>query len=131
MTTVTLFLSIGLFTGGAHEFEEVFGETRKVWAAQNPFWSSSSFPMVILKPFGYSSSRTVLQIVCFWLWTAFGAVLHFLKYHNTQKYRAQAAVVAKPEYKASETNLNTDEETGNGNTQSDKESSIRIAQSED
>ncbi len=130
MTTLTLFLAVGLFTGGAHEFEEVLGETRDVWEAENPFWSSKSLPMVILKPFGYSSSRTVLQIVCFWVWTALGVTLHYLKYHNTKKYRAQRDA-AKPEYKASETSLNSDEETGNRNIQSEKETGANIVQSEE
>ena len=87
MVLLTGFLSVGLFTGGAHEFEEVFGETRDVYEIENPFWSSKSLPMVILKPFGYSSSRTIVQITCFWLWTGFAAALHFLKYRATKKYR--------------------------------------------
>jgi high-affinity iron transporter len=39
MSGVTLFLSVGLFVGGCHEFEEVLGETRDVWEAENEFWS--------------------------------------------------------------------------------------------
>jgi high-affinity iron transporter len=31
MATLLLFLSVGLFTGGCHEFEEIYGETPKVY----------------------------------------------------------------------------------------------------
>ena len=85
MSGLTLFLSVGLFVGGCHEFEEALGETREVWAIQNNFWSQSQFPMVMLKPFGYSSSRTVLQMVAFWLWLALGLLLHYLKWRATKK----------------------------------------------
>ena len=45
--------------------------------------SHKTLPMAILKPFGYSSSRTVLQITCFWLWLALGCVLHFYKWRKS------------------------------------------------
>jgi high-affinity iron transporter len=89
MSGLTLFLAVGLFVGGCHEFEEVAGETPKVWVIEDPFWSHKALPMVILKPFGYSSSRTVLQITTFWLFLAFGLLLHYLKYRATQKYLAE------------------------------------------
>jgi high-affinity iron transporter len=87
MSGLTLFLSIGLFVGGCHEFEEVWGETRKVWVIENDFWSHKKFPMVLLKPFGYSSSRTVLQICCFWLWLALGLFLHYVKWSKSKQAR--------------------------------------------
>ena len=94
MSGLTLFLSTGLFVGGCHEFEEVWGETRDVWVIENPAWSSSKLPMVLLKPFGYSSSRTVLQICCFWLWLAFGLLCHGIKAHKTKGVRERQAAEA-------------------------------------
>lgn len=86
MAALTLFLSVGLFVGGCHEFEEIArtGETRDVWVIENPAVSSDSFPFVLLKPFGWSSSRTVLQITTFWSWLALGCLLHFMKWRRTQ-----------------------------------------------
>lgn len=78
-------LSVGLFVGGCHEFEEVWGETKKVWSIDGDFWSHKKFPMVILKPFGYSSSRTVLQICCFWSWLALLIAAHYYKYTKATK----------------------------------------------
>lgn len=85
MSGLTLMLATGLFVGGCHEFEEVWGETRKVWKIENDFWSHKEFPMAILKPFGYSSSRTVLQITCFWLFLALGLFCHYLKWHASMR----------------------------------------------
>mmetsp|Transcript_11019 Transcript_11019/g.15892 ORF Transcript_11019/g.15892 Transcript_11019/m.15892 type:complete len:342 (-) Transcript_11019:56-1081(-) len=87
MALLTGFLSVGLFTGGAHEFEEVAGESPDVYTIDNEFWSSETLPMVILVPFGYSWHRTIVQMACFWSWTALGLLLHFLKYRATKKYR--------------------------------------------
>ena len=87
MALLTGFLSVGLFTGGAHEFEEVAGESPDVYTIDNEFWLSETLPMVILVPFGYSWHRTIVQMACFWLWTALGLLLHFLKYRATKKYR--------------------------------------------
>jgi high-affinity iron transporter len=87
MSGLTLFLSVGLFVGGCHEFEEVWGETPKVWVIENDFWSHKTFPMVLLKPFGYSSSRTVLQMCCFWLWLALGLFLHYVKWSKSKQAR--------------------------------------------
>ena len=91
MSGLTLMLSVGLFVGGCHEFEEVWGETREVWEIENPNMSHSQFPMVLLKPFGYSSSRTVLQICCFWLWLAFGLACHGIKLYKTKGIRKRRA----------------------------------------
>ena len=84
MAGLTLFLSVGMFVGGCDEFQEVFGDTKTVYSIERQGWSDSSFPMVILVPFGYSSHRTVLQFLAFWLFLVFGLGLHFLKWRNTQ-----------------------------------------------
>jgi high-affinity iron transporter len=95
MSGLTLMLAVGLFTGGLHEFEEVYGETTLVWSISNDFWSHSSFPMVIVKPFGYSSSRTVLQMCAFWSFLALGLGYHYLKWTATKT--AKANYVEEPE----------------------------------
>lgn len=89
MSGLTLFLAVGLFVGGLHEFEEVWGETKKVWTIDNPNMSHKEFPMVIFKPFGYSSSRTVLQITSFWCFLSIGLGYHFLKYRATKDMQAR------------------------------------------
>ena len=48
--------------------------------------------MVFFKPFGYSSSRTVLQICAFWLWTALVISWHLYKIHETRIARATTLV---------------------------------------
>jgi high-affinity iron transporter len=102
MAGLTLFLSVGLFVGGCHEFEEVWGETREVWSISNEFFSSSKFPFVLLKPFGYSSTRTVLQITTFWLWLALGLLLHYIKWDKTKKVRETYPDVSEPTKEATE-----------------------------
>ncbi|GKY93165.1 hypothetical protein MPSEU_000284500 [Mayamaea pseudoterrestris] len=75
------FLSAGLLTDGVHNVEEETTPTKQVWAIPMPsFWDDHKIPMTFLEPFGYSSSRTVLQIVVFWSWLAMLALLHYLKY---------------------------------------------------
>jgi len=81
---VTGLLSVGLFTGGCHEMEEAYGETKLVWKIEAPFWNHKKFPMVFFKPFGYSNTRTVLQICAFWLWTALVIVWHLFKIRETR-----------------------------------------------
>jgi high-affinity iron transporter len=85
--TVSLFLllSTGLFSGGCHKFEMVYGYTPVVWTLSGEFWSVDRLPMTIFKPFGYSDQRTVLQIVTFWGWLLFGLVLHYIKYKRCRK----------------------------------------------
>ncbi|GKY95762.1 hypothetical protein MPSEU_000537000 [Mayamaea pseudoterrestris] len=90
-TLVVIFLSVGLIVGGCHEFEEVLGETPDVWQVKNAFWDDGRLPMVLLKPFGYSSPRTVLQICIFWLWLLLCAALHYFKYWQTAKINAGLA----------------------------------------
>jgi high-affinity iron transporter len=81
-TLLLLFLSTGLFSGGCHNIEKATISTAQVWSIKGDFWSVNRLPMTILKPFGYSDTRTVLQIVCFWAWLAFGVVLHCRKYQQ-------------------------------------------------
>ena len=85
--TVALFLilSTGLFTGGCHNFEKVYGYTHTVYTIEGDFWSIDRLPMTIFKPFGYSDTRTVLQVTCFWVWLAFCLLLHFIKYKKCMK----------------------------------------------
>lgn len=91
LSFIMAMLSIGLFVGGSHEFEEVWGETPVVWKINGDFWSHKKFPFVLIKPFGYSSKRTVLQIATFWSWAALAAGLHYYKYKQSQKFVAQKA----------------------------------------
>ena len=85
MSALTGFLSVGLFVGVCHEFEEVWGETTKVWKIQNSFWSHKRVPMALAKPFGYSSRLTVLQISCFWCWISRTVALHVGKWWSSKK----------------------------------------------
>lgn len=107
MSILTAQLATGLFVGGCHEFEEVWGETPKVWKIQNAFWSHKKLPMVILKPFGYSSSRTVLQIACFWSWTALTVGLHLWKIQKTKAIRAEEVAESDEKAKKDEVALDT------------------------
>jgi len=94
ITLLLIFLSAGLFVGGCHEFEEVWGETHDVWEIESPNASSSQLPMALLKPFGYSSSRTVMQIACFWSWLALAGILHGFMMWRTGKINKELAVLA-------------------------------------
>ena len=58
-------LSTGLFVSGCYKFEAVYGSTPVVWQLHRDLWSINRLPMTIFKPFGYSDTRTVLQMVCF------------------------------------------------------------------
>eukprot|EP00429_Kryptoperidinium_foliaceum_P010985 CAMPEP_0176003346 /NCGR_PEP_ID=MMETSP0120_2-20121206/1126_1 /TAXON_ID=160619 /ORGANISM="Kryptoperidinium foliaceum, Strain CCMP 1326" /LENGTH=342 /DNA_ID=CAMNT_0017335985 /DNA_START=227 /DNA_END=1256 /DNA_ORIENTATION=- len=75
-----LILSTGLFSGGLHKFEMAYGYTPIVWQLNGDFWSVDRLPMTIFKPFGYSDTRTVLQMVSFWAWLFFSLFLHYRKY---------------------------------------------------
>uniref|UniRef100_A0A7S0AUA2 Iron permease FTR1 n=1 Tax=Minutocellus polymorphus TaxID=265543 RepID=A0A7S0AUA2_9STRA len=95
MAAVLGMLSVGLFTGGCHEFEEVWGETPYVWkidgGSSDSFWSHKRLPLALIKPFGYSSKRTQLQIAAFWSWFALLILLHFWKWWSSKKiFEAQA-----------------------------------------
>ena len=85
MSGLTLFLAVGLAVGGLHEFEEVWGMTKNVYTIENENLSHKEFPMVVFKVFGYSASRSVLQITTFWLTLALGLSLHYLKWSATKK----------------------------------------------
>ena len=78
--TILVFLSTGMFCGGSHMFEVVYGETTIVWTITKDIWSTNRLPMTILKPFGYSNSRTILQMVCFWGWLLCAVLLHYRKW---------------------------------------------------
>ena len=88
-----LLLSTGLFSGGCHNIEKVAGKTPQVWELQGDFWSVDRLPMTIFKPFGYSNTRTVLQIVSFWLWLLFGIALHARKYRASQRMEQAASAM--------------------------------------
>jgi len=90
MAVLLLFLATGLFTGGMHEFEEVWGETYYIYnyrEAAGGFFNEKKLPMALVKPFGYSAKRSVLQICSFWIFLTFGCVLHFWKWLSTKKIR--------------------------------------------
>lgn len=78
-------LSTGLFSGGCHKFEMAYGFTPIVWQLKGDFWSVDRLPMTIFKPFGYSDTRTVLQMVTFWGWFFFSLFLHYRKYKLCRK----------------------------------------------
>jgi len=89
MVGITGWLACGLFTGGMHEFEEVLGETPDVFhfpgcasskAASCSFWHHKKFPFALVKPFGYSHSPTVLQMLSFWFFFALLVIVHAVKY---------------------------------------------------
>jgi len=89
LANITAWLAIGLFTGGCHEFEEVLGMTPYIWKIDGTFWSHNHFPMVLLKPFGYSHKRTVLQFVTFWFWISITIGYHYYKYNKSEKQRLE------------------------------------------
>jgi len=83
--SLLLILSTGLFSGGCHKFEMAYGFTPIVWKLQDPFWSVDRLPMTIFKPFGYSDTRTILQMVTFWGFFLFSLLLHYRKYKQCRK----------------------------------------------
>lgn len=89
LAAVTGQLSVGLFTGGCHEFEEVWGETPTVWKIEGDFWDYKKLPMTLIKPFGYSHSRTVLQICCFWGWMLLLVGVHYKKWKESKRFREE------------------------------------------
>lgn len=93
LMNLTGWLSLGLFVGGCHEFEEVWGMTPYVWKIGTDFWSDKKFPMVLIKPFGYSSKRTVLQMCTFWIWLVITFGYHYYKYNQSEKIMMQRKLV--------------------------------------
>jgi high-affinity iron transporter len=80
-----VFLAAGLFSGGCHYLEIEIKQTAEVWKISGTFWSATRLPMTILKPFGYTDTRTVLEIASFWSWLALSAVLHYFKVRRSLK----------------------------------------------
>lgn len=78
-------ISAGLFSSGCNKLETEIGQTAKVWEINGKFWSAERLPMTILKPFGYSDTRTVLQIASYWSWLALCAVLFYRKIRISPK----------------------------------------------
>lgn len=107
-----LLLSTGLFTSGCHKFEIVFGSTYVVWQLEGDFWSIDRLPMTIFKPFGYSDTRTVLQMVCFWSWMILGLLLHYRKWRITQRVRAEIAAKNSPAPSTAEEGAISDADVG-------------------
>lgn len=110
VTLVLIFLAAGLFVGGCHEFEEMLGETREVWAVKNDFWSHRELPMVILKPFGYSSSRTVLQISSYWCFLGVTAALHMMKFMQMKRLNQELKQLVVENKLSSNSNGSSDDE---------------------
>jgi len=88
MASLTGLLATGLFSGGCHLMETALGPTKTVWVIDNEFWDHNRLPMTIFKPFGYSASRTVLQIVAFWTFAALTLCLHYWKYRQAKTIRS-------------------------------------------
>jgi len=88
---LTGMLSVGLFSGGCHLLEKASGHpTKTVWTLEGKFWSTDRLPMTIIKPFGYSSSRTILQIVTFWSFFILLVTLHYRKWRAFQKAKEES-----------------------------------------
>jgi high-affinity iron transporter len=96
---ITGWLSTGLFVGGWHEFEEVWGESTEVFEmpgdAESGFWSHGRMPMALFTPFGYSNHPTQLQIGTFWGWAAMLVLAHYLKYHLAKRKAEKEVQVAE------------------------------------
>ena len=110
-----------LYSFSSHEFEEVLGETDKVYnfgvasVAEDGTktynrWSEKKLPMAVFKPFGYSAGPTQLMVGAFWSWLVLGLVLHAWKYVSSKKIQA-AEEFANAEKRGGKT-LEEDAETG-------------------
>ena len=66
--------------------------TKQVWSIDGDLWSTDRLPMTILKPFGYTDTRSVLQIVCFWTWLVLGIGLHCYKYKQSKRLRLEQSL---------------------------------------
>lgn len=107
-------LSTGLFTSGCHKFEMVFGSTPVVWQLRGDFWSVDRLPMTIFKPFGYSDTRTALEMACFWSWLIFGCLLHYRKWRITKRLQNDAAEKNSPAPSTAEDGADSDGEVESG-----------------
>lgn len=86
------------------------------------FWSEKQLPMALLKPFGYSSGRTQLQIACFWSWLVFGLVLHAWKNISSKKiFQAQGLAEAEEEAATGGKDLEQKETEANKSQGTDEE----------
>jgi high-affinity iron transporter len=83
--SLLVLLSTGLYSGGSHKLEMAYGSTPIAWSLEGNFWDSNRLPMTVLKPFGYSDTRTVLQIASFWTWLLFSVALHYRKWRLFRK----------------------------------------------
>lgn len=104
MSVVTGWLAAGLLAGGMHEFEEVLGETDKVFifpgcaSSKAPtcnFWNKKKLPMALFRPFGYSHSPTVLEMASFWTFVVSLVLLHVAKFMRAKKAVSVAPVAKK------------------------------------
>ena len=89
LVNLTGWLSVGLFMGGLHEFEEVWGMTPYIWKIGGRFWSHKEFPMVMFKVFGYTHKRTVLQFCSFWFWVILSFGYHYWKFLQSETLRSE------------------------------------------
>ena len=64
-----------------------------MWKLEESFWNHKNFPMAMIKPFGYSHKRTVLQFACFWSWIAVTIGYHYYKYNQNEKIRRERAAL--------------------------------------
>lgn len=90
MVVLTGWLSTGLFIGGCHEIEEVAGETPYAWKLEVEALSKKKFPMVMLKPFGWSDKPTVLMVVCFPIWAILIMLAHYAKFTRSHQREGTA-----------------------------------------
>eukprot|EP00747_Dinoflagellata_sp_TGD_P213950 gnl/TRDRNA2_/TRDRNA2_86850_c0_seq1.p1 gnl/TRDRNA2_/TRDRNA2_86850_c0~~gnl/TRDRNA2_/TRDRNA2_86850_c0_seq1.p1 ORF type:complete len:323 (-),score=61.80 gnl/TRDRNA2_/TRDRNA2_86850_c0_seq1:34-1002(-) len=102
MSLITGWLATGLFAGGCHEFEEVAGETDDLWELPGDGWSHKKFPMVVLKPFGYSQSPTILQFTSFVLFAGMVIASHVLQIVWTKRKAMQEQSTKSQEHTAAE-----------------------------
>ena len=131
-----LLLATGLFSGGCHKFEIVYPEsiaTEEVWSLENDFWSVEKLPMTVFKPFGYSDTRTVLQMATFWGYLFCGLALHYRKYKLCRKSHEKDGV--NSELSGNETlvpgSTLTISDEGGIRTDSSEEGGIRTDSSEE
>lgn len=90
LANLTGWLSLGLFVSGCHYMELVLGKTPILWQTDIPFWSTKNFPMVMIKVFGYTNKRTVLEFCTFWAWFLLAIGYHYHKYNQSEKARIAA-----------------------------------------
>jgi hypothetical protein len=62
--------------------------TPYIWKIDGNFWSHKRFPMVMIKVFGYTHKRTVLQFVTFWIWVVVSFAYHYFKWTQSEKILA-------------------------------------------